>query len=785
MTEGKTAALLHKKKRRVPAAARIVARSAAVAALGFVLSLTELPMGTYPLAIGLVCAISEFPPAAMIGAALGNLVIDARIYTVAAAAACMFRLIAYAAGGTKRIRTSGWVIRDGTGTRMVAALVGGVCAGMISLVREGSVYTAIGAVFAACVAVCSATAFTFFFDARYKNTEYYRVGAISLAFCVTLAFLKTELFGVPISLVTAATAALLASFLWGGPYGCVTGFLLGLPLGVEWAAILAVTGIFAGLFSWAGPFPAQITSMAVFICGAVYVYGVENWRLYLVPIIAGELLSAVPTSFGLIKQETRREATDDICDDVIAGIKANENERRMEMLSKSMKSLSEVIGALTQKFRRKKDVTLEETCRGVWKSFCDKCPVDCKCHDIFSIPGDDVIENVTEKLMYAGARIDREHISEYIGAKCPNTDKIIAQINERAGAMMDSIVGDDRLDIFAVDYEATAAMISDAIAQSSGRYAPDKILSEKLRRALLKSGFATKNVVVCGDRKLYVVATGEDVLRSGVGAEDIRKVCESVCGQRFGTPSFRFENGRAAMLIEAEPGFFAEYAGRQYEKSGEEVNGDSVSIVENRDGFFYSFVCDGMGSGEVAAVTSKICRVFLEKMLECGNSKSTTLEMLNTFIRNKGVECYATVDLLEVDMMQGTAAFVKCGAPPSYVKRGKSIFKIESNTFPVGIIKQTNAEMTEFELADGDVVIMCSDGVAQDFDVSASLDPSWFVNFLDTEWTDDLDKMAENIILAAEKQNHRSDDMTVELVRIRKKAAAPQVKTINTQKLAE
>ena len=100
--------------------------------------------------------------------------------------------------------------------------------------------------------------------------------------------------------------------------------VLGLPLGVEWAAILAVTGIFAGLFSWAGPFPAQITSMAVFICGAVYVYGVENWRLYLVPIIAGELLSAVPTSFGLIKQETRREATDDICDDVIAGIKANE-----------------------------------------------------------------------------------------------------------------------------------------------------------------------------------------------------------------------------------------------------------------------------------------------------------------------------------------------------------------------------------------------------------------------------------------------------------------------------
>ncbi|MBQ0125660.1 MAG: hypothetical protein KBS59_04970, partial [Clostridiales bacterium] len=71
---------------------------------------------------------------------------------------------------------------------------------------------------------------------------------------------------------------------------------------------------------------------------------------------------------------------------------------------------------------------------------------------------------------------------------------------------------------------------------------------------------------------------------------------------------------------------------------------------------------------------------------------------------------------------------------------------------------------------------MCSDGVAQDFDISASLDPSWFVGFIEREWTDDLGRMCENIIEAAAKQNHRSDDMTVELVRIHKKERA---KTIN------
>ena len=40
------------------------------------------------------------------------------------------------------------------------------------------------------------------------------------------------------------------------------------------------------------------------------------------------------------------------------------------------------------------------------------------------------------------------------------------------------------------------------------------------------------------------------------------------------------------------------------------------------------------------------------------------------------------------------------------------------------------------------------------------------------EWTDDLDEMAQKIMTAAAEQNHRSDDMTVELIRIRKKAEA-------------
>ncbi len=166
------------------------------------------------------------------------------------------------------------------------------------------------------------------------------------------------------------------------------------------------------------------------------------------------------------------------------------------------------------------------------------------------------------------------------------------------------------------------------------------------------------------------------------------------------------------MTLSSLPLFEVEYAGRQITKENEDYCGDSVSFAESDEGYSYCFICDGMGSGREAALTARICRIFLEKMLACGNKKSTTLEMLNMIIAGKGVECFATVDLLEVDLMLGTASFIKSGATPSYVIRGESLFKIASSTAPIGIMPRLVAEMTEFDLRDGDIIVLSSDGIA-------------------------------------------------------------------------
>lgn len=733
-----------------------------LALFGFIMSQARLPGGTAPFCISAVCAVSEMPPVVLLGVMMGNLFGDERVYTLACALALASRIVIWML--SRRGKGSVTNMNDGATCRAASALIGAICAAVM-MYSGGGIYEMTSLMIMCCAAVFGNITFSFFFDGRYMYDELSDIGMISVIIAISLALSDIDIDGTPLSLMFAIFATLYISLRLGGAFGCVGGLILGVICGEGYMVILPVMGIAAGAFGSFGGAAALFTSAAVFVSGCVCFFGAESTAELILPLTVGEALAIIPYSMGYIRRKKRRDGGAHI-ERMIMAIRENEKRGRIDMLSEAMMSLSRGFNEMLGGFKSKNRTSLDAMCRAVWRYHCEDCPIECQCHDMDNIE-DDAVDNAMSRLMAAG-REERDKIGMLLGSKCPKTDAIIRDINDGAAEIIDRAM-DERADIFALDYEAAAGMISDGIANSVGRYEQDKLLSERMRRAMLSLGIATENVVVFGERKKYIIATGEGLMRSGVGVDDIRSVCENVCKKRFCPPTFSIDNGLYAMTLEADTSFYVEHAGRQCQKRGEEYMGDSVSHVENRDGYVYFFICDGMGSGEIASKTADICRVFLEKMLKAGNSRVLTLDMLNTFIKNKGVECYATVDLLEIDLVLGTASFVKSGATPSYVKRGANIFKIESGTFPIGIMDTPSAEMTEFELRDGDVMMLCSDGVAQDFDVSRSLDPSWFLSFIEREWTDDLEMMSEKIISAAAEQNHRSDDMTVELIRINKK----------------
>ena len=140
----------------------------------------------------------------------------------------------------------------------------------------------------------------------------------------------------------------------------------------------------------------------------------------------------------------------------------------------------------------------------------------------------------------------------------------------------------------------------------------------------------------------------------------------------------------------------------------------------------------------------------------------TALKMLNSMMRVREGECSATVDLMELDLINGRARFVKSGAAPSFVLRRGRLFRLQSKTVPIGIVRALDAEMIKFETEPGDTVIMLSDGVARSFE-----DCPWLFDLLcdPNEWLEDPERMARKIVKCA-IQNGGDDDITAGVVYI-------------------
>jgi stage II sporulation protein E len=177
-------------------------------------------------------------------------------------------------------------------------------------------------------------------------------------------------------------------------------------------------------------------------------------------------------------------------------------------------------------------------------------------------------------------------------------------------------------------------------------------------------------------------------------------------------------------------------------------------IFDGVGGKKYMVLCDGMGSGENAREASSTSVSFLKEIISVSTDVEIALTMLGSLLRARAIEYSTTVDILEIDLNTGKGSVIKCGASPTYIKRGDKVFKLQSKTMPLGILKELDAEESSFEIARGDICIMISDGVAD------SKNDEKIVKLI-SEFNGNIDTLAYKIIEKAKKQLGQNDDMTV------------------------
>lgn len=748
---------------RLPAgAAAAGARFLASFLCGMLFSRAPMLFSALPLGLALLSSVEGTMPLCAVGVFVGSLSGGAgTVYAASAVLIAAARLLLSLFGREREPNGKG-LFSDSLRVRLYLAALSAFGVGIYRIIVNGYRYYDLFGCFFLLFAVPGATVlFSLLFSGQAARRGSLQRLCIAV-FCAALIFSLRGLspFGMDFASLAAAFFTLFFARETGMLPGTAVGLLFGLAAAPMAAPAFAVMGLIAGLMQRASLSLTVIASSAAACCMELLVFGVQEFLSLLPETVASAVLCVLTERTPLMPAisslfytaEEEKTAVDNV---------PVRTEDRLAALSESFRSLSEVCYALSDRYRRPDELELRALCDRVCDRYCARCRVSPLCWNREYSSTSDVMNGVVNSLS-EGKRVTRGSVPTYFSVRCPSVDGILKEINDGCAALTEQRLRGDKSEIFAMDYEATAALIREALESGRREYAPDRKLAAACAKRCAELFGAGGVVTVRGARHKSVRGSGFPV--SPVMPPDrLRSVLEETLHCRLSVPVCETEGGKLSFTAHSIRRFSAQVAFLCRPKEGDGECGDSVSAFENREDYFYTMLSDGMGSGSEAALTSSVCAVFLKKMLYAGNAKETSIEMLNNLVRSSSDEISATVDLFELDLISGKASFIKSGAAPSFVRRGGRLFRIQSKTLPIGIVRAAAAEQVSFTAEDGDCIIMQSDGVAESYE-----DSPWLAHLITRSWDGNLRAMCTRILDAAEENNPKKDDRSVAIIRIRK-----------------
>lgn len=766
---------------------RTAVRCAVHAAIGLVLSGGRL-YRAYPLGLSFVSSVTGFLPAvsALVGVAVGSLRLHlGGYYSLTAAAILMLRAVlglwlaspegsiseatrnGTDASVTDRLRSIALRVvstscRESVTVRMTLASAGNMLCSAVRCVSSGYERDyVIAAVVAAAVSPILTLMYVYAFDPSGRAAE---IGRCVLAASLVLSLKgATPYFDAAVGaafVITVVTTRMRGSFI-GTVYGVVCGAVSSPPL----APFFAASALISGAMWRISPSVAVTAACSAGCLWSVYAVGLSALSTVFPTLIITSAVLAPAVSGWTLPKTAGGERGGELAEALLR----RDTGRRMKRLSETMTELSGVLYRLSDTVTSPETEELCELCEASFEECCASCGMQSACFGREAEKTSSLQARMTLALKNDG-RVSAAIVPKAMAGRCYSMGQIIDKMNAGYARLVAEAKLYDRTAVVASDYEVMGEILRESAALGTDEYELDRELTARVR-SRLRSTIGAESIGVYGRRVKKVIARGVDVRGGTPGGEDIRRALSDAVGLKLKTPEFELDGSTVIMRLSAEPRHTVRYGRASMAKSDAvrgsspaagEACGDAISAFSTGDGRFFMLISDGMGSGKEAALTSGVCAVFIEKLLRAGASMDTSLKMLNAMLRNRSREVSATVDLMELDVMNGVTRFVKSGAAPSFVLRGGRLFRLQSKTVPIGIVRALDAEMIKFECESGDIVVMLSDGVVRSFE-----DCPWLYDMLcDRDaWTDDPEEMARKIISCAVK-NGADDDITAGVVMI-------------------
>ncbi len=154
-----------------------------------------------------------------------------------------------------------------------------------------------------------------------------------------------------------------------------------------------------------------------------------------------------------------------------------------------------------------------------------------------------------------------------------------------------------------------------------------------------------------------------------------------------------------------------------YTRPANDVGGDLIDYIE-MDGFRHGVLLgDVSGKGLGAALLASKLQATLRALVPDSDSLEELGTQVNTIFYRDGISNrYATLFYAEIEYDSGNLRWINAGHNPAFLIRSDRIEKLESSSFPVGMMENPRYVEGVLRLEPGDIVMAYSDGLTEAID---------------------------------------------------------------------
>lgn len=600
--------------------------------------------------------------------------------------------------------------------------------------------------------------------------------SIGILICVLICgFRNISLFEISLKNILAYGIILLFTYAGGSIYGASIGLIMGLVIGacsgkdvLFQIGFYSMLGVVAGIFKEMGKVFTSITYLLTYLALEMYT---KNFNVAsMIEIAMGIIIFfLIPKKiFDSIEVEINMDKK---------RMKLNEfqlNELKVEFTEKvknletSLVTISSVLEKMSDNKILGNKIKEEAAIGNLADRVCSKCNKAKQCWEKnFSVTYSsfqELIENSENK-----KEVFPNHLEKICLEKLKlirNSDILVNKV--KSTEMKREILSQGRMVV-----SKHIKNMSLSIDKMINDFKKEIVLCEDIQRVLEKnldkSYIKYKNIFCYRDTnaRVRIKITFNYNEKEKIDDKTITKLINkfvntpmSICSEES---RYNIENDEYIVMFQETPKLQIVSYGAIAIKNGEECIGDTYSFGKTKDGNYMTVISDGMGAGPQASKESSITVDVVENFFEAGFDNSTAINMVNTIMSMEfdEEEKFPTLDLNVVNLYTGEASFIKVGAVPSFIKRGRNIKKISSNMPPFGLVDELDIESQKVEVKNGDMIIALSDGILE---ANRNNDETvnWIEKFL-TNGIREPKQLAEDILNKAKELSGgiSRDDMTV------------------------